>query len=86
MSPYFLYTLNQHGDSHAAADAKRCQSAFRVTFFHFVKQRRRDSHAGASDRMAQCNCATVDVKPLLIKLQLAIARDDLRGECFIQFD
>jgi hypothetical protein len=31
--------LDRHRDSHAAADAKRCQAFFGIATRHFVKQR-----------------------------------------------
>jgi hypothetical protein len=38
------------------------------------------------DGMAECDGAAVDVQFLTIEMQLAVARQYLGSECFIQFD
>lgn len=45
----------------AAAYAKRCQSVFRISSFHFMKKSCHDSCAACTNRMTECNCASVNI-------------------------
>src|SRR6266478_3820152 len=72
--------------AHTAAHAEGGQAAARFALQHFVEQRDRDARSSAADGMAECDGATVDVELLAIEMQLAIARQYLGGEGFIQFD
>src|ERR1700719_1189737 len=51
-----------------------------------MEQSHRDARARASDRVAEGDGATIDVELFAIKMQLAIAGQDLGGEGLIQFD
>src|SRR5438128_12476774 len=77
--------FDQHRDPHPAANTKRRQSAFRLSFLHFMQQRSRDSHTRATNRMTQSNSAAVHVEAFMIELQIAIAGNDLRRERLVQF-
>lgn len=83
---YHSHSFQQQGQTHAAADAQRCESKLRLTLLHLVNQRGRDSHAGAADRVAQRDGAAVDVQTFRVKSEFAIAGDDLGCEGFVQLD
>src|SRR5208337_5288374 len=72
--------------AHPAADAKRGQAPACLSLEHFVEQRHRSARSGAADGMAKRDGAAVDVEFLAIEMQLAVARQHLGGEGFIEFD
>src|SRR5499427_2634782 len=84
--PAKLDAFKQDCDAHPATDAKCSQPASYLSSFHFVQQRGGNPRAGATYRMAEGNRAAVDVQTIVIKLQFAIAGDDLRGEGLVQFN
>ena len=51
-----------------------------------VNQRRGDARAGAADRMPEGDRAAVNVELRAIEAQVALARQHLRGERFVQLD
>src|SRR5262252_4144537 len=53
--------LYAHRNAHAAANAQRGEAFLGVTLLHFVEQRDQHPRAGRTDRMPQCDRATVDV-------------------------
>ena len=53
---------------------------------HLVGQRQHDAGAAHPDRMAQRDPAAVDVQPVSVELQLALAGDHLRGERLVDLD
>src|SRR5712692_11622378 len=55
-----LHALDEQSDAHAATDAQSRQTAFGLALLHFMQQRRRDSHAGAANRMTQRNRSAVN--------------------------
>src|SRR5690349_22908419 len=80
------YSYQQQCQAHAPADAESRESQLRLSLLHFVNERGGDANPGTADRMAQRDRAAVDVQTIGGKLQLAIAGDHLRGECFVQLD
>src|SRR5437868_11608261 len=78
--------LHDHRQSHPAADAEGGQAEFLVVFAQCMKKRRGDARAGASDRMAEGDGATVNVELRAIEVKIALAGDHLRRERFVQFD
>src|SRR5689334_7267616 len=55
------YTFQQECEPETAADAECCESESRLALLHFVDQRGRDTNAGATDWMAQCDRAAIHV-------------------------
>src|SRR2546423_14499349 len=62
-------------DSHAAADAKRCEAAPRVALLHFVEQRDQHARARSADRMTERDGAAVHVHLFGVPAHLAVDRD-----------
>src|SRR2546421_13049899 len=81
-----LHALDEQSDAHAATDAQGRQTAFGLAPLHFVQQSGRNAHAGATDRMTQCDCAAVHVQSILIEFKVAITGNDLCGERLVEFD
>src|SRR5918993_5277862 len=79
-------SLDQERDAEDAADAERREAAPCAAPLHLVEQRRRDAHPRAADGVAEREGAAVDVEARGVEPQLAVARDDLRGEGFVQLD
>src|SRR5437667_215064 len=76
---FSFLALNGEGNPHAAADAKRCQPAFRVALLHLVKKRDQDAAARRADRMSERDRAAVDVDLLGVPAHLPVNGDRLRG-------
>src|SRR3712207_4832646 len=81
-----LDALEAQRHPHAAADAQRRYAATRTAAQHLVQQRDRDARARAADRMPERDGAAVDVEAVAVEMQLAVAGDHLRRECFVEFD
>src|SRR5580765_1062384 len=75
--------LDREGDTHAAPDTERRQPPLGVALAHLVKQRDQDAAAGGADRVAQRDGAAVHVDLGRVPAHLAIHRDGLRRECFV---
>src|SRR6266542_6466061 len=66
-------SLQDHGHTHAAADAQRGQSQ-RVPFLaHLVRAGEHDPGAGHPDGVSEGDGAAVGVQPVVVELQLPIA-------------
>src|SRR5436305_14628638 len=81
-----LDTLDQQSQPHAAAHAERCEAAPGFARLHLVQKGRRDSDSSATNRMAERDCATVNIQAFSIEAEIAVTRYDLRGEGFVEFD
>ena len=72
--------------AHAAADAHRDEAKAGLAAGHLVEERGRELRAAAAERMAKRDRAAVDVQPIGIDVQLAEAREHLRGEGLVDLD
>src|SRR5579864_2016329 len=75
-----------HGDAHAAADAQRGQALLGVAFLHLVEERHQDARSRGADRMADGDCAAIDVDLAGVPAEVLVDRASLRGERFVGLD
>src|ERR1700676_757863 len=78
--------LHAHRDAHAAADAQRGESLFRVALLHLVEQRHQHAGAGRADRMADGDRAAIDVDLAGIPAEVLVYRAGLRRKRLVGFD
>src|SRR5438034_5165181 len=78
--------LEDDGESLPAADAQRREPQGGSGCPQLVRQRQDDPGAAHTDRVPQADAPTVHVEPVTVELQLAFARDDLRGEGLVDLD
>src|SRR5580765_2138134 len=83
--PLYRSTLafNSEGDPHPAPDAKRGKASPRVALLHFVEKGDQHARARGADRMTERDGAAVHVHLLRVPAHLAVDRDRLRGEGFV---
>src|SRR5881628_32909 len=83
---YSLGPFQGDGHPHAPADAQRGQPQRVALLPHLVRARQNDPCPGHPDGMPQRDGSAVRVQPVVVELQLAVAREDLRGEGLVQLD
>src|SRR3954467_5811594 len=78
-------SLSFYGESdpHSAPDAKRGQASPRVALLHLVEKGDQHARARGADRMSARDGAAVYVHALRVPAHLAVDRDGLRGERFV---
>src|SRR4051794_9159594 len=63
-----------HRDAHAAADAQRGEALLGVALLHLVQQGHQHARAGCADRMADRDCAAVNIDLAGIPAEVLIDR------------
>src|SRR5690606_33152495 len=63
--------LDAQGNPHAAANAKRRQTALGITTLHFIEQRCEHARARRADRMPDRDCSAIDVDDIGIETEIA---------------
>src|SRR5690348_8782532 len=77
--------FDSQSHAHAAAYTQGGQAALRFAFHQLVQESDSDACAGATDRMAKCNGASVHIQAVAVEMEFAVASDHLGGEGFIEF-
>ncbi len=81
-----LFSLDEHRHGIAAAEAQRGDAEPAAAALECTQQRHQHPRAARSDRMAQCNCAAVDIHAIGRQLELAHAGEHLHGERFVDLE
>src|SRR5213080_1259052 len=84
--PSSAEALEHHRHALAAADAHGLQPEGAVLRLQTVEQRAGDAGAGHAERVADGDRAAVHVQLVDVDAQVAVARDDLRGEGLVDLD
>src|SRR5215207_2109550 len=84
--PTAALPLDAHGDAHAAADAQRRETLLGVAAAHLVEERDQDAGARGADRMADGDCAAVDVHDLRVPAHVLVDGERLRREGLVRLD
>src|SRR5580700_2958828 len=80
------HPLEDHRHALPSADAHGLEAVLPVAFAKPVDERGRDPCTGHAERMAECDCAAVDVELVLIDRELARRGDHLYGERLVDLD
>src|SRR5579864_9648023 len=75
-----------HSDAHAAADAQRGQALLGVAFLHLIEERHQDARSRGADRMADGDCAAIDVDLAGVPAEVLVDRASLRDERLVGLD
>src|SRR6266851_7087026 len=79
-------SLKYSRGAHAAADAHRHHAVTALTSFQLAQNRSGQLRSRTTERMAQSNCAAVDVHLVRVKSKRLNHRERLGCESFVQFD
>src|SRR5262252_3608649 len=79
-----LDAFDSKGESVAAAHAEGGDTAFQVAVLERVEQRRENPAAARTDRVAERDCAAVDVDPARLEAEFVEHGHRLNGERFVQ--
>src|SRR5215475_9234250 len=78
-----LYSLDNRGDAHAAADAQGDQACGQVAPLQLVQHSAEQHSAGGTNRVAEGNRATVNVDLVRVNFQVAHGLERHHGEGFV---
>src|SRR5262249_43251692 len=78
--------LDAHCNAHATTDAKGGEALLGIALLHLVEQRHQHARAGRADRVAERDCAAVDVDLAGVPAEVLVDRAGLRREGFVGFD
>src|ERR1700683_2459781 len=81
-----LHSLDDGGDTHAAADAQRDQRATRIAALELVDHGAGDHGAGSAQRVAHRDGATVDVELLVGNVQILLELQYHRRERLVELE
>src|SRR5258708_9080885 len=76
--------VDRDGNSLSDSNAHRGEPALDVAPLHFVDERGEDARSTRSERMAQGNCAAVDVHGRWVEIEILNARQGLGRERLVQ--
>src|SRR4029077_18037844 len=81
-----LSILDQKRDPLPAADASRRDAIAQVRPFQLARQGHGEAHAGRAERMADRDCAAVDVELVLVEIERTRAGHHLRTERLVDLE
>src|SRR5436190_2230596 len=81
---YPLGPFEGDGHAHAPRDAEGGEPQGIALLAHLVRTRQYDPGPGHPDRMPQGDGAAVRIQPVVVELELPVARQDLGGEGLVQ--
>src|SRR5438270_11332170 len=78
--------LEDDGDALTAADAGRGEAVATAAALEFVKGREHESSARRAERVAEGDCAAVDVRLRAVEAEFTFDGEVLAGEGLVDFD